>query len=77
MIATTGNTGLEKVVYRRTLEPVTREADRGAQSFSLTLPADPELKVVISTLPGPAQDRRWDWSYVANLTFTTPVQARR
>lgn len=67
----------EQVVYRRTLEPLTRELDRGSQAFSVVLPDTPGLRVSIRTLPGAVEDAQWDWSYVTDLKFATLDPAPR
>lgn len=63
--------GAEEIVFARTLQPLTREGDRGPQSFAIDLPADPDLRVIIRTGLGVEGDAQWDWSYVSALRFTS------
>src|SRR6185295_18843820 len=51
------------VAYRRFLDPVRVEADRGPQSLDLALTLAAPGEVVLVTEPGPAKDVKWDWSY--------------
>ncbi len=62
--------GQEEVVMERLLQPLTRPADGGTHEFTVQLPADPDLRVIIRTAPGPAGDGQWDWSYLGALTFS-------
>jgi hypothetical protein len=64
--------GRRELLWRRRLDPVAEEGDRGTQSVALDLPADRPAKLVLHTGAGPEHDNRWDWSYVTALRFDAP-----
>ena len=60
----------ERTLFRRWLEPLRRAEDRPLQPFSVELPPpEPGARVVLRTLPGPADNLSCDWSYWTDLRF--------
>lgn len=63
--------GAQRVLWRRTLDPVGAVEDRGIQSAVVDLDAaPPRSHLVLST--GPRDDPRWDWSFWAGAAFDPP-----
>jgi hypothetical protein len=58
--------GSEKLVWQRTLDPIARPADRGFQSFHVTLPAG-TARVRLRIGPGASGRSDWDWTYWGEL----------
>ncbi len=57
-------------IFRRTLRPVTVEADRGAQTARVDLPAIAAGdRLVLRTAPAPGGNSSWGWTYVSHLTI--------
>ncbi|HET7536355.1 MAG TPA: hypothetical protein VFJ90_07870 [Candidatus Didemnitutus sp.] len=55
-------------VFRRHLQPLTQEDDRGRQHVDLVLPARRAGDRLVLTIdPGPSGDNSWDWTYVTNF----------
>jgi len=63
--------GSDQRAWGVTLQPLTRTEDRGTHRFSIDLPADSDLRVIIRTGPGPSGKIDWDWSYLSKLRFTS------
>ncbi len=59
-------------LWARYLDPVAEPADRGTQVADIALPADGPYRVVLHTGAGPANDNRWDWSYLTRVRFDAP-----
>jgi hypothetical protein len=72
VVAAVAPDGSRRVLWQRYLDPLNRAEDRSPQSFHIALPAGSAHKLVLRTLPGPAADSRWDWSFVGNLHLDTP-----
>lgn len=53
----------EQEVFRRFLNPASVAADQGSQPLELELTVPPDAVVILRTLPGPAENRSYDWSY--------------
>jgi hypothetical protein len=64
--------GLRKVLWHRTLDPVARAEDCGYQKMELPVPSEGPARLELRTGPGPKGDYRWDWSYVSALRFDAP-----
>jgi hypothetical protein len=64
--------GRRERLWSRYLDPVAEAGDRGTQHITVALPAGGGGRVILHTGPGPRQDNRWDWSYVAAVRFTVP-----
>lgn len=57
-------------VFRRTLRPVTLEADRGAQAARVDLPViTAGDRLILRTAPAPGGNASWGWTYVSRLTI--------
>jgi hypothetical protein len=57
-------------IYRRALRPVTVEADRGAQTARVNLPAlAAGDRLILRTAPAPGGNSSWGWTYVSHLTI--------
>ena len=63
--------GHRKTLLHRYLNPLNEVGDRGPQLFRVALPDQRPATLVLRTLPGPKDDSRWDWSFWANLRFST------
>jgi hypothetical protein len=61
--------GIRRQLWRRLLDPVAREEDRGTQHLDEEIPPDGPAAVVLHTRPAKKDDNRWDWSYVSALHF--------
>lgn len=60
--------GGRQTVFRRHLDPLRQNADRGDQSAHVALPpVSAGSKLVLAAEPGPNHDRAWDWSYVTKF----------
>jgi hypothetical protein len=59
-------------LFERTLDPLNRAGDRGAQPFSVELPPtsspDTRVELLFETRPGTS----WGWSYWSNLKMSPP-----
>jgi hypothetical protein len=62
-------TGKTEIVWRRVLEPLKRSADRGTQRIDVELPPG-TTRAVLRSLPGPAKNNPWDWTYWASVRFS-------
>ena len=59
-----GDDGSVREIFRRTLDPVARPADRGPQSVTVPLPAGaPGGRLVLRTEPVPGGSNSWGWTY--------------
>lgn len=57
-------------IHSRLLDPVNRSADRGFVHAHFLLPPVPAgSRLVLRTSPGPAEDARWDWAFLASAAF--------
>jgi hypothetical protein len=65
--------GRRQQLWHRYLDPVARTGDRGTQRVELELPADAPGRVIVHTGPGPQNDNRWDWSYIASMHWDSPA----
>lgn len=63
------STGESRELFRRFLDPLRQQDDRGTQHFTITVPSSPEGKLVFRTLPGPHHSQSFDWSYWTDLKF--------
>jgi hypothetical protein len=59
--------GRTEELFRRYLNPLHVAADRGTQSVTLTPSQIKGGRLIFRTLPGPAGDTGYDWSYWAHL----------
>ena len=55
--------GTETVIFRRLLNPRWVIGDRGPQALDLAVPPKMSGELVFRTLPGPANNASFDWSY--------------
>jgi hypothetical protein len=62
-------TGRRERLWTRYLNPVSVPGDRGTQRIDLAIPADAPARLVLRTGTGPANDDRWDWSYLSGVRF--------
>jgi len=65
--------GERRHLWGRYLDPLSNPADRGTQRTEVMLPTDGALRLRLHTGPGPANDSRWDWSYVSRIRFDGPA----
>ena len=57
-------------IHQRLLDPVHVQSDRGLVHLHFPLPPVPAgSKLTVKTSPGPAEDDRWDWAYLAGVAF--------
>ncbi|MGP1609144.1 MAG: hypothetical protein ACTS5G_00455, partial [Burkholderiales bacterium] len=57
-------------IWRRTINPLAVESDRGTQEFSIPLPQAPAgTRLRLRTTPGEHGNNAWDWTYVSDLTI--------
>lgn len=61
--------GERRVLFRRTLNPRTIEADRGALDFVIALPSSSGRVLDFGISPGPTGNPASDWTYWRDLTF--------
>jgi hypothetical protein len=61
--------GTTRTLAERLLEPVTREKDRGTQTFDLALPAGVAGDIILQTGPGPANNFAFDWAYWSSVAI--------
>jgi hypothetical protein len=55
--------GREAPLFRRYLDPLRVQADRGVQNLALELETSDGTELVLRTDPGPARNADWDWSF--------------
>jgi hypothetical protein len=55
--------GAERILFKRYLDPVHRERDRGLQHLDITALIETKSELVFETRPGPAGDFGYDWAY--------------
>ena len=63
-------------LWRRYLDPVATEGDRGRQNFDVAIP-DGRHRIRLSCAQGrvhPVATPRWDWSYVTGLHFVQALE---
>jgi hypothetical protein len=53
----------EKILFRRMLDPALHANDRGLQKLDLPVVVAPDREITFRTLPGPASNASFDWSY--------------
>ncbi len=56
-------------LFYRLLQPVTVSADRGEQSFELTLPPG-SGRLIMRTTPGPSNNNAFGWTYWTDVIFS-------
>jgi hypothetical protein len=71
VVEVVGAGGSGNILLHRYLDPLNKTGDRGSQPFRIALPINRPAQLVFRTLPGPKNNSNWDWSYWANLRFTT------
>ena len=59
--------GLRRSVYRRSLEPATKPADRGPQEISVENSVPFVGRLVFAITPGPGGNSSYDWAYWARI----------
>jgi hypothetical protein len=71
--------GSVRVLLDRTLDPAAREADRGIQSFAVSLPDACDDSLLLRTSPVPGSDPDMTWSFWTDAIFSAeaaPGEAR-
>ncbi len=63
--------GVRHNLFRRLLRPRENEAERGPQPFAATVPPDARGRLEFVISPGPHDSSASDWTYWADLVFTT------
>ena len=61
--------GLRRSVYRRSLEPATKPADRGPQEISADNSVPFAGRLVFTITPGPSGNSSYDWAYWAQINI--------
>ncbi|MEO7599649.1 MAG: hypothetical protein ABIV50_11995, partial [Opitutus sp.] len=59
----------EKVLFRQLLVPALQSADRGLQKLDLAVEVAANTEVAFRSLPGPANNPSFDWSYWGEITL--------
>jgi hypothetical protein len=59
----------ERELFRRHLDPKHAPGDRDFQALDVTLQDHPAGELVLETLPGPAGDNRWDFSFWTDIVI--------
>ena len=59
--------GISRHLFRRHLDPLNNEADRGTQHAELVVQLGGPARLVVATQVGPRDDARWDWAYWAGI----------
>jgi hypothetical protein len=65
------------ILYRRMLQPLTVEADRGIQQFRVELPASMRGQLILRTLPGAMGRYDWDWAGWSDIRFEPNAISQR
>lgn len=68
--------GAATVLWRRYLDPFATPADRGVQTFSVTLPQPASGRVILRTQNLPGHNAAWDWSMWTDLRFLPPPASK-
>lgn len=60
------------LLFDQILEPFNHPSHRGRQSVEVSLPQEPQGRLVLTTGPGHGTDLSWDWAYVAQFSGKAP-----